>query len=192
MNHITIIMDHLAPYLAMTGIVLSIGLLLVGLNKLLFKKVSGIARNVVIQRQDAFKRTMTSLTFRVEVSDENGNIVQQIAVIMRGDRINGHLNDGDEVRVKGKYGWFKQQVQAERVKNLTTGEMITRHSFTGCLVLSMLLPFAGLGTGLWIAFSLPIENLFFVCGLAFLLASLGYGLGEFTGKLIEKFLMIFA
>jgi hypothetical protein len=63
------------------------------------------------------------LTFRVERYDRVGNRSQPVPVEMRGYKITGFINEGDQVRMSGT--WKGGLLQATRVDNVTTGAVVT-------------------------------------------------------------------
>ena len=64
------------------------------------------------------------LTFRVEVTEKEGNIIGYKQVMLEGEKITGIICDGDTVEVIGEEG-ISGIDKPSRILNLTTGTEIT-------------------------------------------------------------------
>ncbi len=96
------------------------------------------------------------MTFRVERYDRDGSRLQPVPVEMRGHSITGFLNEGDQVRVSGK--WEGGLLRARRADNATTGAVIeATRSGRGCMVsytvVSLVVTLIVLGVALVIIFT---------------------------------------
>jgi hypothetical protein len=81
--------------------------------------------------------TYTVWTFRLERHDFAGNRLRPVPVQMRGAAFDGSLDEGDIVRVAGK--WKDGTLHGERIDNLTTGAAVKPRSFkvVGLLVFAV-------------------------------------------------------
>lgn len=101
-------------------------------------EVRGLQQRDEYQYRASQNRTSTSKvwTFRVERYDSAGNRLPPVPVEMRGNSYRGFINEGDTVQLLDK--WKEGQLlQTARVRNLTTGVMVTAQS--GCFTVLMLL-----------------------------------------------------
>ena len=90
-------------------------------------RIQGIARNVEMRQEsqgENFHETV--LTFRVEILDEKGDVIEYKSVEFRASSISGDIRDGDEVKVEGqiKDGFLF----ANSVTNLNTSAKVQKKS----------------------------------------------------------------
>jgi hypothetical protein len=88
-------------------------------------RVRGLRHRIEDYGEDS--PTYTVWTFRLDRHDSAGNSLRPVPVQMRGAAFDGSLDEGDVVRVAGR--WKDGTLHGERIDNLTTGAAITRRSF---------------------------------------------------------------
>lgn len=88
-------------------------------------RVRGLRQRIEDYGEDS--PTYTVWTFRLDRHDSAGNRLRPVAVQMRGAAFDGSLDEGDVVRVAGR--WKDGTLHGERIDNLTTGAAIKRRSF---------------------------------------------------------------
>ena len=96
----------------------------------------GIARKVTFRTaQHSYGSSPTTtqiLNFRLELTDNHGDIVAVKSVELRGENIFGFISDGDTVEVFGKDTKIGI-AQPRKIFNVTTGAEIVSEQQAGCL-----------------------------------------------------------
>jgi hypothetical protein len=123
--------------------------------------IVGRARAIQLRSQQDLwlgRGVLERLTFRVERTDEAGNLLPPIPVEIRGARISGTISEGDWVEVRGRRR-RDGTVRATRIQNLTTSETIRARNvlrwvalaLVGLFVIAFLLFAAWVGSNLFAA-----------------------------------------
>ena len=121
-------------------------------------EMEGIARGIKV-RTDFTPRAMQSgqtasvqgrkvMNFHLDRYDGSGNRLRPVPVELAARGISGHIDDGDEVRVEGK--WKRGTLHARKAFNVTTGAEVVPWTFRGnpkalVTVVMFLLIFGGFG-----------------------------------------------
>jgi hypothetical protein len=107
-------------------------------------KVEGLARGVDWRSEHDEKilsnsryTTTSVLSFKVETTENKGNIKKYVPVEMRGENIRGNISDGDIVHVRGSMK--KGLLISKEVKNLTTNSHIVIQKRHGLKILKVIL-----------------------------------------------------
>jgi hypothetical protein len=83
-------------------------------------KIQGTARNVNWRQIDYGGHV---LSFRVECTDKEGNVVKQVSVELKGSIV-GSLNDGDTVAIRSAPQTTTGVLTPKKVKNITTNSFV--------------------------------------------------------------------
>lgn len=122
--------------------------------------VVGQVRGIQQRTEGYGEHGASVLTFRVERYDDAGNRLQPVPVQLRARGYDGSLNEGDNVRVSGR--WKDGTLHTSRVRNLTTGA-----SVAGKSIAKMLLIFLAIFLAVAAALVIALAAIFIGAGNAF-------------------------